>query len=127
MGWPIKRPNTIYAVRCIENGKVYIGRTQDLERRIREHIYELRNGLKACGGRKDTGFQSDFDKYGESAFEVYILEENVQPLDAQKREIYWIREYRATNPLYGYNISDGIASRPKTLPIRDGKPKKTWQ
>ena len=122
MGWPIREPSTIYAIRCIENGKVYIGRTKDLERRVREHLYELRRGLKNCGGRDDHGFQHDYDKYGESAFEVYVLESCVLPSDVEKRESFWIREYRATNPRYGYNISDGIAARPKVLPIRKGKP-----
>lgn len=126
MGWPIKEPSTIYAIRCIENGKVYIGRTQNLERRLREHLNELRSGLKDPGGRKNCGFQRDYDTYGESAFEVYILERAVPPEDAQNREAFWIREYRATNPNFGYNRSDGIAARPKTLPIIPGKPKKCW-
>lgn len=124
MGWPIREPSTIYAIRCIANGKVYIGRTQDLDRRVREHLYELRRGLKNCGGRKDNGFQHDYNKYGEYAFEVYVLEDRVPPSEAQNREVFWISEYNSTNPIYGYNISDGMAARPKVLPIRKGLPEK---
>lgn len=110
MGWPIKTPSTIYAIRCKENGKLYIGRTQNLERRMREHLYELRNGSKRRRGehgREDTDFQKDFTRYGESGFEVYVLEESVSPSDVCEREAAWIEEYRSAECQYGYNIDDG--------------------
>lgn len=105
MGWAIKSPSTIYAIRCIHNGKVYIGRTQRLEQRIREHWLDLKRGFK--GNMRDPSFQQDFDRYGTDGFKVYILEENVSPDMADKREQHWISEYRATDSRYGYNKLGG--------------------
>ena len=111
MGWPITKPSTIYAIRCKENGRVYIGRTYRFEARIREHFYELRKGQKCCYSHDRTGrvkslFQADYNRYGEKAFEVYILEENVSPEKCKEREAHWIAEYHSSDPLYGYNKLD---------------------
>lgn len=105
MGHKIKNPSTIYAIRCIKNNKVYIGRTQRFEQRIREHWLDLKRGFK--GNMRNPSFQNDFDRYGEECFAVYILEENVPPAAANEREAFWIAEYRATNPAYGYNKLNG--------------------
>lgn len=105
MGWQIKNPSTIYAIRCTHNGKVYIGRTQRFDQRIREHWLDLKRGFK--GKMRDSSFQDDFDRYGTDGFNVYILEENVPPEMAEKRELHWISEYRATDPRYGYNKLGG--------------------
>jgi group I intron endonuclease len=105
MGHKIKNPSTIYAIRCIVNGKVYIGRTQNLEQRIRQHWLDLKRGFK--GNMRDPSFQNDFDRYGEESFTVHILEEHVPPDAANDREAFWISEYRATNSAYGYNKLNG--------------------
>ena len=110
MGHVIKKPSVIYAIRCIHNGKVYIGRTQRFEKRIREHWLDLKRGFKR--NMRDPSFQNDFDDYGEDGFCVYVLEKNVPPHEADGREAFWIAEYRATNPLYGYNKLNGDAERP---------------
>lgn len=110
MGWAVKNPSVIYAIRCKENGRLYIGRTYRLKNRIREHFTELRKGYKGSGskryGENQANFQSDFDKYGECAFEVFILQENVQPSLCQSTEAKLIREYNTTDQRYGYNIRD---------------------
>lgn len=107
MGWEIKEPSVVYAIRCVKNGKVYIGRTQNLERRMREHMGDLQNKRKRSrtgNGYGPSDFQKDFDQYGESAFEVYVLEEDVPPDTVRDREAAWIADYQAANPQYGYNI-----------------------
>lgn len=116
MGRPIIHISMIYAIRCTETGRVYIGRTYDLERRLKEHFNELRNGNKTIKAkvftpakpygqstRIQSKFQQDYDEYGEGAFEVFILEENIAPSKCKEREAYWIAEYCATDPRYGYN------------------------
>lgn len=100
MGWRINGPSSIYAIRCVETERVYVGRSQDLERRLNQHLTDLR------GNRKKGDFQKDYNTYGESSFEVYVLEEDVRPEMAQQREAAWIKEYRATDPRFGYNRSD---------------------
>ena len=120
MGWKIKNPSTIYAIRCIKNGKVYIGRTQNFEQRIRQHWLDLQRGFK--GKMRDPSFQDDFYIYGEEGFCVYILEKDVPPETANEREAFWIAEYRATNPLYGYNKLNGDPA--PTFAITPGLPPK---
>lgn len=98
---------TIYAIRCTVNGKMYVGRTSALESRIRSHFGDLRGGRKK--GRDQNGriikadIQVDYDKFGESAFEVVVLEEGVGYLEGLRREKFWIEEYQTTDPRYGYN------------------------
>lgn len=98
---------TIYGIRCKANGKMYVGRSGALESRIRSHLTDLRAGRKK--GRDQNGritkadIQLDYDKFGESAFEVVVLEENVGYLEGLRREKFWIEEYQTTDPRYGYN------------------------
>lgn len=111
MGWKITMPSVVYAIRCTQNGKMYIGRTQDVERRMKEHLAEL---VKAKGGKqtsKAKHFVDDFAKYGEYGFEVYVLEQNVPPDRVLEREAYWIEEYKATDPNRGYNQVSGAVGR----------------
>lgn len=107
MGWPITEPSAIYAIRCKNTGRVYVGRTSNLQRRLREHFTELRKNRKDCRvgrcHREISLFQMDFNKYGEENFEVYILEEDVQPAFCKEREAFWIRQYKAADPEFGYN------------------------
>lgn len=115
MGWPITHESVIYCIRCKENGKVYIGRTYDLNRRIKEHFSELRRGMKrghAAGRRAASGWQKDFNEFGEKAFDVYLLEENISPEYCQAREHYWIMHYNSADPKFGYNYLDESIKRP---------------
>lgn len=105
-GWKVKDPSVIYAIRCIHNGKVYIGRTQNIKRRLREHLLELTNN-KGKYSPKEKHFQEDFDEYGEKGFEVYLIEEDVSPVVVHDRESHWIEEYRSTDARYGYNRDPG--------------------
>ncbi len=113
-GWTITYNSDIYAIRCMENGKVYIGRTYRLDVRIREHFLALRKGKtdKLNTTYKKSGFQADYNKYGEDAFEVYIIEQDVPPERCQERENYWITHYDSTNPKRGYNYRDEHLKKP---------------
>ena len=125
-----KKPSAIYAIRCTANGKVYVGRTINIESRIRQHFAELRRGAKKQSIKAtwhDSNFQEDFKKYGESAFEYYILEENVPHYQAGDRELYWINEYRTTDKRYGYNRSV-YTNTSQQIPLKAGlPPKMTWR
>ena len=118
----------IYAIRCKNNGKLYIGRTTDVKARYRQHLSELRRMEKtAChapptpsGARGPTEFQNDFIKYGEDAFEVYVLENEVPPDQRAEREGYWIKRYHSDEPEYGYNII--CARRKADFPLVPGLP-----
>ena len=127
MGWKITKPSCIYAIRCKANGRLYIGRTYRLSARIREHFSDLRNGYKVGSIRTSenlVNFQSDFDKYGEDAFEVFVLQENVSPDLCKATEAKWISEYNTTDPRYGYNIRDERIENSHVPTI--GFPPKPW-
>lgn len=126
MGWKVKENSGIYAIRCVETNKVYIGRTQNLERRLKEHAHELRKCAKTVNGkygREISDFQRDYNKYGEDAFESYLLEEEIPPDTVQAREAYWIDQYRATEPEYGYNKKSEQVSRGFSVVKRGAPPK----
>lgn len=112
---PQKADSVIYAIRCKDNGRMYIGATANLTSRINTHFRELMNREKRAVERDSNGrriggstpegslWQRDFDKYGKESFEVYILEENVSKDVREEREDYWIRKYKSYEPEYGYN------------------------
>lgn len=115
-----KQISSIYAIRCKTTGKVYVGRSQNPSGRMKQHLQHLKRGDNYYG---TASFKEDFDRYGASDFEGYILETDVTPEKFREREAFWIAEYRATNPLYGYNkdnmevglvmkITKGLPPRP---------------
>ena len=59
----------IYAITHIESGKQYIGSSLNIERRFRQHRYDLKN--KTHQNRK---VQNAWNKYGQDAFRFHILD-----------------------------------------------------
>ena len=121
------RPQTIYALRCKANGKVYIGKTGDALNRIAAHFQEINRVIKYQKehpghqfGVGWYGYTYDALEYGKEGFEVWILEENLSPTEAEDREAYYIRLYKDTEPAYGYNKSN--AQRPRPIAVHNGLP-----
>ena len=87
----------IYKITKKENGKSYIGQSNDIERRLQEH---------KC--RSNIPIDMAIQKYGIDAFTYEILEEcTLEQLD--EREIYWIAFYN-TYKGFGYNCNEGGGS-----------------
>ena len=98
----------VYAIRNKTTGRVYVGCTTDVERRAYQHFQQLKGHRKGKSSnvyhlRSGDLWQEDYDKYGISDFEVYVLEKDIQYSERRKRERYWIRYYKATDERYGYN------------------------
>jgi len=88
----------IYKATNLHDGCVYIGQTNNLTRRIREH---------AAHAKKDGGwFHEDIQFYGINTFEFEVLEEVPDEL-ADERERYYIDLARKTIGDHLYNICDG--------------------
>lgn len=130
----VTKPSVIYAIQCSENGKVYIGRTQNLSRRIKQHwqekAYEAR--LMDTSDKKlgvvRSQFVQDFHKYGKDGFLIYVIEEDVSPETCDDREKFWINEYNSTDPRFGYNRNgksqfDGIENLMLGVPKNISKEK----
>lgn len=92
----------IYKIENLINGKVYIGQTTWLKKRLNAH----KNLLKK-GEHPNTYLQRSWDKYGEDCFIIEVLEEcDVDMLNA--REKYWISFYDCySNRDNGYNQTTG--------------------
>lgn len=96
----------IYKLTCIDNGKIYIGKSVNLYIRIGDH--------RRCSTRKDGKyyFENALIKYGWNSFEVEILEvfENFNKSCSEqkehllRRETHYMELFDSTNTTKGYNI-----------------------
>ena len=106
---------TVYAIRCKENGRIYVGCTKNLESRIKSHFSELLRGEKSknigSSMREDYQWQKDFNEYGRNAFQCFILESHILEENKRTREDYWVSFYHSTDPEYGYNIKHPIPTK----------------
>lgn len=96
----------IYKITNLVNGKIYIGESVDIYRRISQHkkIGKSKNGYKRD---KDKPLYRALKKYGIDNFSFEIIEECEQNIRFD-REMYWISYYGCTTKRgKGYNQSDG--------------------
>ena len=59
----------VYCIRCIANGKMYVGSSCDMANRTRVHFWKAKR--QEHHSRK---FQAAFNKYGQEAFQIDVLE-----------------------------------------------------
>ena len=84
----------IYKITKISNGKSYIGQSNDIERRFKEHKYKT-----------DLPIEIAIQKYGAAAFKFEVIEE-CKLEELNEKEIYWIAYYN-TYQGFGYNCNPG--------------------
>lgn len=91
----------IYAIVNTINNKIYIGSSIHLQKRYKEHMYQLKNNTHF-----NQHLQNSFNKYGKDAFKFIVLEYINN--DILKYEQKWIDFF----PTYlEYNMSE-VAGRP---------------
>jgi len=88
----------IYKITNKHNGKFYIGSTNCIKKRWRNHLCKLRQGK-----HENSYLQQAWDKYGETAFEFSIVEE-VMNNNRIEREIYYLNETKCYDRNIGYNF-----------------------
>lgn len=96
---------SIYQIRHIESGKVYVGSAVNPRRRYRSHTQKLKRGT-----HHSRHLQSAWDKYGESAFVFEIIEPVLFVEDLLTREQYWIDKKCAADSEHGYNVTPTAGS-----------------
>jgi len=97
--------NIISGIYCFENiinRNKYIGQSQDVLKRQKEHLWALRNKKY----QDSKYFQYAWNKYGENNFRFWVIEKCSIDL-LSKREIYWIKKLHSHTSEGGYNISWG--------------------
>lgn len=104
-----KKISGVYIIKCIANGKIYVGSSNDIARRWSCHLSLLKSGKHT-----NKALQEDFDTYGIDRISFRIKEECLQK-DLYERELYYFKRYE---PEQLYN-SKGIRNTHKK--IRRGK------
>lgn len=92
----------VYAIINKVNGKMYIGSSMNLKKRLAAHRGTLRRKT-----HHNKHLQNSYNKYGEKAFSVKILE-YVSARNKSKifnREQFYMDKYGVCDPSKGYNIS----------------------
>ena len=96
--------NVIYAYKKnSENKIVYVGQTKNLEQRHKTHIQY--DPFNINNPEYNYPLSRGIRKYGEEAYSLIILEDNVPDEQLDEREIYWIKYYNTY--FNGYNQSTG--------------------
>lgn len=110
----------IYMIRNVVNGKVYVGKSFDIEKRWANHRYELNKGIHV-----NNHLQSAWNKYGEGNFEFSIIEECSED-ELNNREIYWIKTLDTYHN--GYNQTEGGEGThlPEDVKMKIGAASKDW-
>ncbi|MDF2615449.1 MAG: hypothetical protein K0Q47_104 [Sedimentibacter sp.] len=97
----------IYAIKCVVNGKAYVGSSKNIERRWKEHKVSLnKQDKKKC----NKLLLSDWIRYGQDKFTLEILEECL-PQFIFKKENNWIGKLNSRRE--GYNINVAYNNRHK--------------
>lgn len=97
--------NCIYKIENCLNGHIYIGVTNDFERRMNEHINTSFN-------ENSKDFNSPIHralrKYGVENFTCEIIEDNIDNRELMKdREQFWIKHYNSYENREHYNATPG--------------------
>jgi len=103
----------VYLIHNCVRGKNYVGSAAiSIKARLGNHISCLRGGYHG-----NDYLQNSWKKYGEAAFEFYVLELCL-PEMCIEREQYWIDYYEASDDRMGYNISPTAGN---TLGVKHSK------
>lgn len=92
--------HVVYKATNKVNGKVYVGKTNNLARRKVEHLCKSR-----CKG--SAHFHRALNKYGLDNFVFEILEEHESGESAYEAETRFIAAFQSSNKRVGYNMTPG--------------------
>ena len=97
--------SSVYCIRNVMTGCVYVGSTTNFDNRISIHIDRL-----SKRNHPNRRLQNDWLSYGENSFEIFILEEVLDDSVLISREQYWIDYYGGINSDTTYNMRDAGSS-----------------
>lgn len=95
----------IYTIRCLANGRVYVGSSASIGNRLSMHRWQLQRGK-----HHSSPLQRSWQKHGESAFAFEIIEAVLDPRQLVSREQFWIDRLSATVRRGGFNVCPAAGS-----------------
>lgn len=98
---------TIYAVQHNKTKRIYVGCSRHYEKRIREHIGNLRNNRHT-----NVEMQKDYNRFGED-YSFFVLERNVNYWVCFDREREWMCILKSNEINTGYNLM--VKEKPITI------------
>lgn len=104
-----KKVSGIYVIKCIANGKIYLGSSVDIARRWSSHLSQLKNDK-----HPNKQMQEDFNKYGWDRFSFRIKTECLQR-ELYEQEAKYLARYNKDTL---YNVKRVLNTQKK---IRRGK------
>lgn len=113
----------IYAIRHSDSGKVYIGKSGNIEHRFWAHRYYLQK-VPRSETHTNRHLWNAVQKYGISAFQFKILEifPAIDEALIAERELFWMDMHNSCDRKHGYNLrrdsSTGMVVHPETLLMR---------
>lgn len=94
----------IYAIRHVESGKRYIGKSVNVEYRLIQHKSLLTKPIRSkdCNRHLYNAVQ----KYGWHKFVTEVVEkfDHIDEAHIAARELFWMDEYNTCDRKYGYNL-----------------------
>ncbi len=102
----------IYRATNIHNGKNYIGKTKDIDKRWSKYLENaeaLRRAREAHPNKKIEGthLYNSINHYGSNAFKVTQEDVAFSREELNEKERYYVKEYDSMNPDKGYNMTEG--------------------
>lgn len=92
-------PRTIYAMRHNPTGKIYVGSSGDVKKRIRQHLC-----LLSLGKHKIENLQADYNAYG-GDFTIFKLA-TISRFEDRHLEYIWMEALHSRDAVRGYNYKD---------------------
>lgn len=103
---------TVYAIRHNVTGRIYIGSSERVKWRIKEHLDSLKN--HKC---KNPLMQSDFDMFG--ADYSFKKLDTIRTTFEGWKEYYWMLYFKSNDSAFGYNYRDKHISQRKFDDMED--------
>jgi group I intron endonuclease len=89
----------VYAITHVATGRMYVGKSIDIDSRWQQHVWEAARG-------EGYAVHRAIRKHGVAAFSFDVLEYADSEIDALAAEQYWIEWYRSVSPA-GFNLTFG--------------------
>lgn len=93
----------VYKITNMRNGKIYIGKTNNIARRWAKHL----STAKIKNPDDYSYIHKSINKWGAENFSIEIIAEYLTEEESLQAEIDFIVEYESTNRNIGYNIATG--------------------